>query len=57
MVVSKVSPTEACQMVAIDALATANAMELARKLADERAEKFSCKDDPKTEGQTGKSPM
>lgn len=57
LVVSKVSAVESCQMVAIDALATPNAMELARAVADERAATFSCKDDPKVEGQTGKSPM
>ncbi|MEQ1649097.1 MAG: hypothetical protein ABL898_10955 [Hyphomicrobiaceae bacterium] len=57
LVVSKVSAEETCHLAVIDALATPNAMEMARRIADERASPFSCKDDPKIEGQTGKSPM
>lgn len=58
LVVAKVAPGQSCQVAMVDALANANAIELARTLADERAASFDCaKGEAKAEGQTGKSPM
>ena len=58
LVVFKVSDKETCHVAHIDALANgADAIVLARKVADEEARAFSCRSDPQTRGATGKSPM
>ena len=57
LVVSKVSDTEACHVAYIDALANPDAIALARRIADRQAKGFDCRQDPQTEGATGKSPM
>lgn len=57
LVVSKVSPSEACHVAHIDALANQNAIALARYVADKQAKTFDCRKEPATEGATGKSPM
>jgi hypothetical protein len=57
LVVSKVSPTETCHVAYIDALANSDAITLARFVADQRAKAFDCRNDPYTEGVTGRSPM
>jgi hypothetical protein len=57
LVVSKVSPTETCHIAYIDALANSDAITLARFVADKQAKAFDCRNQPKTEGATGKSPM
>jgi hypothetical protein len=57
LVVSKVSATETCHMAYIDALANSDAIALARRVADLQAKTFDCRQEPHTEGATGKSPM
>lgn len=57
LVVTKVSPTEACHMAYIDAVATPEAMALARSAADEMAAGWPCANPPRTLGGTGRSPM
>jgi hypothetical protein len=57
LVVSKVSDAETCHMAYIDALANPDAIALARQIADRQAKRFDCRQDPQTEGATGKSPM
>ncbi len=57
LVVTRVTPTEACRMVVVDALANADAIVLARQFADERAASFDCRNEPTVVGHTGKSPM
>jgi hypothetical protein len=57
LVVTKVSPTESCHVAYIDAIANPDAIEIARKIADETARGFDCKNDPAPAGLTGKSPL
>jgi hypothetical protein len=57
LVVSKVSAGEACHVAYIDALANADAISLARRIADGRARTFDCRREPRVEGDTGRSPM
>ena len=57
LVVSKVSETETCHVAYIDALANPDAIALARQIADKQAKSFDCRQQPHTEGATGRSPM
>jgi hypothetical protein len=58
LVVTKVTPTDACQMARIDARANPEAIILARSAADELSAEFDCKSDqPRVVGATGRSPM
>lgn len=57
LVVSRVGESESCQVARIDALANADAMVLARTIADGEARTFDCKAPPKVVGRTGRSPM
>ena len=57
LVVSKVSDAESCHMAYIDALANPDAIALARQIADRQAKSFDCRQEPRTEGETGRSPM
>jgi hypothetical protein len=57
LVVSKVSSTESCHVAYIDALANQDAITLARFVADNQAKTFDCRNEPRPEGATGKSPM
>jgi hypothetical protein len=57
LVVSKVSATETCHVAYIDALANQDAITLARFVADNQAKAFDCRNEPRAEGATGKSPM
>jgi hypothetical protein len=58
LVVTKVTPTEACQLALIDARANPDAIMLARSAADELSAAFDCKaDQPRVVGATGRSPM
>jgi hypothetical protein len=58
LVVSKVTPTESCQLALIDARANPDAIILARSAADELSAGFDCKaDQPRVVGVTGRSPM
>jgi len=41
----------------IDALANAEAIALARRIADGQARSFDCRQEPRTMGEKGKSPM
>ena len=54
LVVTRLAPGGTCQIGYVDALANANANELARKIADERAASFHCNaDEPTIVGATG----
>jgi hypothetical protein len=57
LVVAKVTPTQTCHVAYIDAIANLDAIEIARKIADETARTFDCATDPKIEGLAGKSPL
>jgi len=57
LVVSKVSDTETCHIAYVDALANPDAIALARQIADRQAKSFDCRQEPRTEGATGRSPM
>lgn len=57
LVVSKVSGSETCHVAYIDALANQDAITLARFVADNQAKTFDCRNEPLTEGATGRSPM
>jgi hypothetical protein len=57
LVVMRVGPTEACHVAYIDALANADAIAMARRIADERARTFDCKSEPEIKGARGRSPM
>jgi hypothetical protein len=57
LVVFKVSDKETCHVAHIDALANSDAIVLARKIADEEARAFSCREEPRPRGAAGKSPM
>jgi hypothetical protein len=52
--VTRLAPGGVCHIGYVDALANANANELARKIADERAASFHCNaDEPTIVGATG----
>jgi len=57
LVISKVTPEETCHVAYIDALANADAIALARRVADATARSFDCRAEPQAMGETGKSPM
>lgn len=60
LVVAKVGAKDgkdACHVAYVDALANADANELARKAADDLAATFDCAKDPTVVGKSGKSPM
>lgn len=57
LVVTRVTNTEACHVAYIDALATPDAIVLARRIADENARAFDCNSEPERLGTGGKSPM
>jgi hypothetical protein len=57
LVVTRVSQTEACHVAYIDAVANPSAIVLARQVADQRARKFNCDNEPARIGATGESPM
>lgn len=57
LVVTRIADKEACHVGYVDALANGNAIVLARRIADERARKFDCRNDPGIEGERGKSPL
>ena len=58
LVVTKVTPADACQIARIDARANPEAIILARSAADELSAGFDCKtDQPRVVGATGRSPM
>jgi hypothetical protein len=57
LVVTRVTEREACHVAYVDALANPDAIVLARRIADERARTFDCKEEPAREGAVGKSPM
>ena len=58
LVVSKVTPTDACQVARIDALANPDAIIIARSVADELSPTFDCRTDQlRVIGATGRSPM
>jgi hypothetical protein len=54
LVVSKVSATESCHVAYIDAKANADAIMVARRIADEVAPRFDCAKEPTIEGVRGK---
>jgi hypothetical protein len=57
LVVSKVSNLESCHVAYVDALANADAIVFARRIADDLARSFDCRQEPRTLGERGKSPM
>jgi len=57
LVISKVTPQETCLVAYIDALANAEAIALARRIADGQARSFDCRQEPRAMGEKGKSPM
>ena len=57
LVVTRIQGSQACHVAYIDALANADAIVLARKIADERARSFDCAAPATIEGETGVSPM
>jgi hypothetical protein len=57
LVVLKVGESETCHVAYVDALANSDAIALARQIADRQAKTFDCRQEPLTEGATGKSPM
>lgn len=57
LIVSKVTLTETCQVALIDAEANADALALARRIADTNASSFDCSKPPTIAGSTGRSPM
>lgn len=57
LVVMKISGAETCHMAYIDAVASAEAIVLARQVADHRAARFDCNKEPDVVGVHGKSPM
>ena len=57
LVVTKIDGAKACHLARIDAVANPDANRLAQEMADS-GDDFDCaKDEPKTVGKTGKSPM
>jgi hypothetical protein len=58
LVVTRVTEREACQVAYVDALANADAIVLARKIADTVARKLTeCPAEPAVHGLAGRSPM
>lgn len=57
IVVTKIADLESCQVARIDALATGDAMVLARSIADRKARAFDCEKEPEIVGSAGKSAM
>lgn len=57
LVVTRIAGKEVCHVGYVDALANADAIVLARRIADERARVFDCRKDPSVEGARGKSPL
>ena len=57
LVVTRVTEDEACQVAYVDALATPDAIVLARKLADTVARSGVCPVEPVVHGLVGRSPM
>ena len=57
LIVSKVTPVETCQVALVDADANADALALARRIADTTARTFDCTKPPTVAGTVGKSPM
>jgi hypothetical protein len=57
LVVTRISGAEACHIAYVDALANADAIVIARRVADDRARTANCQDPPVVEGVVGKSPM
>jgi hypothetical protein len=57
LVVTRVTSQEACQVAYVDALANADAMVLARKIADTVARSKPCPAQPAVHGEAGRSPM
>jgi len=57
LVISKVTPQESCHVAYIDALANADAIALARRIADTKARTFDCRTEPQATGEIGRSPM
>ncbi len=57
LVVSRVTPREVCHLAYVDALANDDAIQLARKAADESARSWKCDRDPIVIGKVGRSPL
>jgi len=57
LVVTRIAGAESCHVAYIDALATTNAIVVARKIADSRARTFDCKSAVTVDGERGLSPM
>ena len=57
LVVLKVDARETCHVAYIDAEANANAIVLARHIADEKARSFDCRAEPLFQGAQGNGPM
>jgi hypothetical protein len=57
LVVLKIGGQQTCHLAYVDALANESAIEVARRIADERAPAFDCKGDPVIEGKSGRSPL
>lgn len=55
LVVTKVSPTEACHVAYVDAVANPNAIAIARQIADEKARAFNCKSEATFVGVRGQA--
>lgn len=57
VVVSRVTQGDTCHIAYIDALATPDAIAVARGIADSTARTFNCKAQPVVAGKVGRSPM
>lgn len=57
LVVARVTERETCHIAYVDALATPDAIVLARKIADTKARSGTCPAEPSVQGLTGRSPM
>ncbi len=57
LVVLRITPVETCQVAVIDALATRDAIALARRIADGPARNFDCRKEPERQGARGRIPM
>lgn len=57
LVVTRVTAQEACHVAYVDALANADAIVLARKIADTVARSQPCPEEPAVLGESGRSPM
>ncbi len=53
LVVTRITEKEACHVAYIDATVNADAIMLARRIADELAPKFECTNEPRIEGKPG----